>query len=83
MNVDGPLQHNSPVADGGVHELMAREGTARLTDETFQQAEFRRRQVQLAALHVSPMPHPVDANAEMFADIDPVRRKRLSGVGSP
>src|SRR5438270_251859 len=39
---------------------------ARLAVQTLQQPELRRRQVERAAADVSPVPHPVDAHAEVL-----------------
>ncbi len=39
--VDGAFQNDGPVANGGVHELMARERASRLAEQAFQQAELR------------------------------------------
>ncbi len=71
VNVDGPFQNDSAVADGGVHQLMPRESAARLAKQALQQPEFRRRQLQLAPAHGDTVPRPVDVNVKMF---DHVRR---------
>src|SRR5262245_14460085 len=69
VNVDGPFQDDRPLADGGVHELVAREGPTRLAQHALQQAELRRRQLQLAALDVGPVPDPVDPDAEVLDSV--------------
>src|SRR5262249_8659378 len=61
VNVDGAFQDNRSIADGGVHELMPREGPARLAQHAFEQPELRWRQLQFTAFHEGAMAHPVDA----------------------
>ena len=47
VDVDRPLQDHGVLADGGVHQLEAGEGPARLAEEHFEQAELGRGQRQL------------------------------------
>src|SRR5207245_10356912 len=66
VDVDGPLQHDGALADGGVHELVARQGPARLAQQAVQQAELRRSQLQLPAPRVGPVADAVDADAQVL-----------------
>src|SRR5262245_4152702 len=50
VHVNRPFQHNRPLADGRVHELMTAERPAGLADERFEQAELGRRQVEWFAI---------------------------------
>jgi len=59
-----------PVADGGVHQLVPREGPAGLPQQALQQAKLRRRQFQLAAVGVGAVAHAVDAHVEMFDEVE-------------
>src|SRR5262245_29061270 len=59
VNINGPFQHDGAFADGRVHELRSRERPARLAQHALQQPKLGRRQIQLAALDVGPVPHSV------------------------
>ena len=60
VDVDRPLQHDRVLADGGVHQLEARERAAGLADQDLEQAELGRRQRQLLVAIERPVAVPVD-----------------------
>ena len=53
-----------------------REGPARLAQQALQQAKLGRRQVQLLAVDVGPVPHAVDAHAQVLDHVGRRRRRR-------
>ena len=64
MHINGALLDDDATGDGGLHELRPREGPAGLTQHALQQAELRRRQLQLAALGIGAVADPIDLHAE-------------------
>src|SRR5437868_14421355 len=66
VHVDRPFQDDGAIADGRIEQLGTCEGSSRLAQQTFEQAEFGRRQVYLAAFHQRSMAHPVDAHAQVL-----------------
>src|SRR5689334_23097112 len=62
MHVNGPLQHQRSLADGGLHQLRPGKSPPRLAKQTFQQPELGRREVQVLRVNVRPVSKTIDAD---------------------
>src|SRR5437588_9202691 len=65
MHVDRTLEHNGLLPHSGIHELGARKRSAGLAEETFQQAKFRRCQLDWLSVNGNLVSHSIQAHSQM------------------
>src|SRR5881392_564431 len=65
VHVDRTLQDDRFVSHSGVHELGARERSPGLAEETFQQAKFRRCQLDWLSVNGNLVAHSIQAHSQM------------------
>src|SRR3954453_9015499 len=62
VDVDGPLQHDGVLANGRVHQLIARERPACLADQDLQQPKLGWRERKLLVLEERPVAVAINDN---------------------